>query len=120
MLERLGAFAEVTAFPRRRRFGRAGRDFLCDLLERVGDDFRERRMIPRRAQQIEYGGLHCEWSAEGMDELAGILADDLGAEDPAVLGFGDDFYVSVVRVHQDGFSVIVEWIARDEIGHAAG
>lgn len=75
-------------------------------------------MIPRCAEQIEDGGFHRERAAEKMDEFARVFADDFGTEDTAALRLGDDLHVAVVRVHENGFAVVVERIARDEVGRA--
>ena len=76
-------------------------------------------MIPRGAEEIEDGGPHGERSAENVDQFAGLRADDLGAEDAAALGFGDDLHVAVVGVHEDGLAVVIERIGGDEEFFAA-
>ena len=45
-------------------------------------------------------------------------ADDFGAENPPAFWLGDDLHITVVRIHQDGFSVVVERITRDKVLHA--
>src|SRR5271168_251506 len=50
-----------------------------------------------------------------MDQLTGILAHDLGPENPASARIRQDLYVSVGRVHQYRLAVIVEGIGRREI-----
>ena len=47
--------------------------------------------------------------------MRGILADDFRAEDPTTFRFGNHLHVAVVGFHEDGFPVIVERIARDQI-----
>src|SRR5258708_4620168 len=71
-------------------------------------------MVPRGPKQIKNRCTHRKWAAERVDEFTGILADNFGAKDATPLGFGDDLNVPVVGVHQDGFSVIVKGITRDE------
>lgn len=56
-------------------------------------------MVPGRAEQIEYRGLHREGPAERVDEFAGVFADDLGPKNATALGLGDDFHVAVIRLH---------------------
>lgn len=53
-----------------------------------------------------------------MDEFARVFAHNFGTEDTAALRLGDDLHVAVVRVHENGFAVVVERIARGEVGRA--
>ena len=74
-------------------------------------------MIPGGAEEIEDRRPHRERTAETMNQLAGIVAHDFGAEDPAPPRLGDDFDVAVVGAHEDRLPVIIERIARHQAAH---
>lgn len=69
-------------------------------------------MIPRGAHEIENGRLHGECDGEAVDQFAGVFSRDFRSEDFAGLGIREHADESAFRFHQNGFSVIVEWIRR--------
>ena len=77
-------------------------------------------MVPRGPEQVEDGGAHGERPAEGVDEFAGIPADDLGAEDAPAFGLRENLHVAIVGLHEDRLAVVVERIAGAPIGLAGG
>ena len=70
------------------------------FLERIRDDFGQRRVIPWRAEKIEDLRAHCQRAAEGMDEFAGIATDDLGSENPSPFRLRDDLHVPVIIIER--------------------
>ena len=73
-------------------------------------------MIPRGAKHVVDSGLHADRGGEAVDQIAGLGADDFGTEDSAVFGIGDDLHVASGLAHEDGFAVVVEGVAGDEVG----
>jgi len=71
-------------------------------------------MIPRRAQEIENRRTHRKRALNMWMSSPGPCRR-FRREDSSAFRLGDDFHVTIVRVHQDGFSVIVERITGGEI-----
>ena len=54
------------------------------------------------------GGLKLHGNDALGDELRGLRADDMDAQNLAVLRIGDDFYKAIVRIDDGGFGVAHE------------
>ena len=60
-----------------------------------------------RSEIIGYG------DREGLNEFSSILRNDFGAQDASGRLLGEDANKSVLRLHQDRFPMIVEWVIGD-------
>ena len=97
-----------------------GEEVFGEFFEGVGEDLGEGGVVPRGAEEVVHGGVHRKRAAEAVDELGGGDADDLGAENAAANGVGEDFDVPAFGCHENGFAVVVEGVGGDEEGGITG